>query len=230
MIVYVIPSLKRVFGNTITRVIVPHLPSIPGLLLKLDNQDLPFASFTYALTPLTNKLTPVDWKLLVTNENLESQNIRCHELQDGDNLPELIAGFQKAHAVSIVLINTSDDYILHHSFLSEMQECHFPVVVLSKCDGMELLKKVEQYKENVFAKISIENFVDLPVQTSVETTENGHITLHKMACKEAPFNLKAELKDLMFTAGKPLVICEDSVTFTMVMSTFKQYEKYVSIW
>ena len=45
-----------------------------------DGQDRPFASFTYTLSPLTDRLAPVDWKLLVTTEDIESQHIRCHEL------------------------------------------------------------------------------------------------------------------------------------------------------
>ena len=42
------------------------------------------------------------------------------------------------------------------------------------------------------------------------------------------FNLKTELKKLVYDGDKPQVICEDSAIFTMVMSTFTQHEKYVS--
>ena len=45
---------------------------------------------------------------------------------------------------------------------------------------------------------------------------------------KSPFNLKTELKKLIFEGGKPQVICEDPAIFTMVISTFTQYEKYVS--
>lgn len=140
--------------------------------MKLDSQDHPIAFFTYALSPLTYKLVPVDWKLLVTSDDVECQHIRCYELQDGDNLPELIAGFLKACAVAIVLINTTDDYILHHSFLSGMQECHFPVLVLTKSDGMELLKTMKQHQDNVLAKITVEAFVDLPMQQILQKRKN----------------------------------------------------------
>ena len=154
--------------------------------MKLDDQDLPFASFTYTLSPLTSKLAPLDWKLLVTTEEMESQNIRCHELKPQDNLPELIADFQKAHAVAVVLINTSDNYFLHPSFVTEMQKSNFPVLLLTKSDGMALLRKVEQYEENVFAKISVDSVVDLPLlmngtlQTESKPTHiNSDQTAHK---------------------------------------------------
>ena len=43
-----------------------------------------------------------------------------------------------------------------------------------------------------------------------------------------PFDLKAKLKELIFTGEKPLVVCEDSATFTIVMATITQHEEYVS--
>ena len=46
--------------------------------------------------------------------------------------------------------------------------------------------------------------------------------------KRSPFNLKTELKKFIFDGDKPQVICEDPATFSMVMSIFAQYEKYVS--
>ena len=46
--------------------------------------------------------------------------------------------------------------------------------------------------------------------------------------EKSPFNLKTALKKLMFDGDKPQVICEHPATFTMVISTFTQHEKYVS--
>ena len=47
--------------------------------------------------------------------------------------------------------------------------------------------------------------------------------------KRPSVDLKGELKKLIFTtSGDPLVACENAGTFTMVMSTFTQYEKHVS--
>ena len=148
---------------------------LPGLQLKLDNQDPPFASFTYALCLLAIELAPVDWKLLVT-KNMDCEHVRCYEIQTGDNLPELIASFQMAHAVAVVLINTSDDYNLHPSFLAGVQESHIyiPVLLLTKNDGMTLLDMLEQSKENVWAKITVESGVDAPVSLgAMQDEENG---------------------------------------------------------
>ena len=48
--------------------------------------------------------------------------------------------------------------------------------------------------------------------------------------RDPPLNLKTELKKLIFDSKKnPLAICEDQVTFVMVMSTFMNYEKQVSV-
>ena len=52
--------------------------------------------------------------------------------------------------------------------------------------------------------------------------------VQQFADKRRPFNLKTQLKKLICDGDKPQVICEDSVIFTMVMSIFTYYEKYVS--
>lgn len=150
--------------------------------MKLDGKDV--ASFTYTRSSLTDKLTPVDWKLLVAEDDVQSQHIRCHKLQMGDNLSDLIDTFQKAHAVAVVLINTSESNILDPSFIKGTKKSHFPVLILEQSCGNELLKKVEQCKENVFAKITVESFVD-PVGTLYETgTAPAHTIFDKMAPKE----------------------------------------------
>ena len=157
--------------------------------MKLDGQDQPFASFTYALSPLTEKSAPVDWKLLVS-EDVQSQHIRWHELQAGDDLPKLIADFQNAYAMAVVLINTTDNYSLHPSFLKGTKVSRYPVLVLTKSDGMTLMSKIEQYEENVFAKISAESFVDLPVRAPVEAQGKGptHASTDYPPPKEQGYN------------------------------------------
>ena len=50
-----------------------------------------------------------------------------------------------------------------------------------------------------------------------------------MGDKRPSFDLKGELKKLIFPASREhVVVSEDAGTFTMVISTFTQYEKYVS--
>ena len=104
---------------------------------------------------------------------MESQNIRCHELQAGDNLPELIADFQSAYAVAVVLINTSENYFLHSSFLTGTRKSNFPVLMLTRSDGIALMNTVKNNNHKVFAKIAVESFVDSPgMQVSMETLQN----------------------------------------------------------
>ncbi len=48
--------------------------------------------------------------------------------------------------------------------------------------------------------------------------------------KRTSFDLKGEIKSLMFhpSTGEPLVVCDDPGKFTIVMSTFQNYERNVS--
>ena len=62
------------------------------------------------------KCVPVDWKPLVT-DSIESQHIRCHELQEGNELSMLVANFKGQHAKALVLINTQDNYSFAPQFL-----------------------------------------------------------------------------------------------------------------
>ena len=59
---------------------------------------------------------PVDWKPLVIDD-VESQHIRCHELQEGDELSMLVANFKAKHAKALILINTQDNYSIASQFL-----------------------------------------------------------------------------------------------------------------
>ena len=124
----------------------------------------------------------MDWKLLLT-EDARRQHIRCHELQDGDNLRELIASFQKAYAVAVVLINTSDDYILQSSFLSGAQRSYFPVMVLTNSDGIDLLQIMKQYEKAVFGKITTD-YVDTLQSLQLARGEPIHTYSDQTASKE----------------------------------------------
>ena len=65
-----------------------------------------------------DKYVPVDWKILVRdNFKVESVNIRCHELQSGDDLAMLVSIFEQAHAEAVILINTQENYSIAPHFL-----------------------------------------------------------------------------------------------------------------
>lgn len=62
------------------------------------------------------------------------------------------------------------------------------MLLLTKSDGMALLKKVEQYEENVFAKVSVDSAGDFPTHTSSGKLQTGskptHINSDQTAHKE----------------------------------------------
>ncbi len=63
-----------------------------------------------------DKCVPVDWKILVTDD-VQSQHIRCHPLQDGDELSMLVSNFKEQHAKAVILVNTQDNYSIDRQFL-----------------------------------------------------------------------------------------------------------------
>ncbi len=96
-----------------------------GLKLRLKGQTTLLAAYTYALFPRMEKCVPVDWKILVTDD-VQSQHIRCHPLQEGDELSMLVSNFREQHAKAVILINTQDNYSIAPQFL-EGQCCVWSV-------------------------------------------------------------------------------------------------------
>ena len=118
--------------------------------------------YSYTLFPGIKYSIPVDWKLLET-EDIEGENIRCHQLQGDELLTELFERYRNSDSKAVVLINTSDDYQLAPDLVSGVEKPCLPVIVLSKIDGETVLKCLDdasQINEDVYAKIEVETDVD----------------------------------------------------------------------
>ena len=136
-------------------------PSLPlprtGLKLKLQDQPHPSFCYTYALSPFIDKPVLVDWKIIV-NDDIQSQHIRCHTLQPGDKVKDLISSFRKALAKAVVLINTQDNYTLAPEFTEGVAKSNYPIVILTKSDGNSLVEMLDKYygQSEVLARLDVE--------------------------------------------------------------------------
>ena len=127
----------------------------------MDSQPNSSISFTYAFSSFTEKPLHIDWKIIVNNEDIESQHIRCHALQPGDKIKDLISLFKKALAKAVVLINTQDNYTLAPELTEGMERGGFPIVVLMKIDGEQLVEFLEKfYEHDVLARLDIVGSTD----------------------------------------------------------------------
>ena len=130
----------------------------------MEGQPHPSVSYTYAVSPFTEKPVQIDWKIIVNNDDIECQHIRCHALQPGDSIKELISTFKKALAKAVVLINTQDNYTLSPELTEGMEQGGFPVVILTKRDGQSLAEFLEKhYGQDVHAKLDIINMIETQV-------------------------------------------------------------------
>lgn len=126
---------------------------ISGLKLKVQDQPHPFASYTYAVSPFTEKPVHIDWKI-IANDDIESQHIRCHTLQPSDKIKDLISSFNKSLTKAVVLFNTQDNYALAPQLTEGMERGSFPVVILTKSDGQSLLGFFEKFfEQDVLARL-----------------------------------------------------------------------------
>ena len=125
--------------------------------MKVEGQPHPSVSYTYAVSPFTEKPVQIDWKIIVNNDDIVSEHIRCHALQPGDSIKELVSTFKKALAKAVVFINTQDNYTLSPELTEGMEQGCFPIVILMKSDGESLVAFLrEHYEQNIHAEMTIE--------------------------------------------------------------------------
>lgn len=126
----------------------------------MHGHERPFAAFTYALAPDVEKPSPVDWKILVT-EDVQSQHIRCHKLSRGDDLRRLVEQYRGAYAMATVVINTENSHTLDPAYLQGLKVGSHPILVLTQQDGRQLLKLLDQHADqDVEGRVDIESMVD----------------------------------------------------------------------
>ena len=105
---------------------------------------------------------PVDWQYFVREEGVTESNICFYELVEEDQLGYLLHLYDRRYTKAVVLVNTKDHYDLPGGFVSSAQEIPFPVLIVKKRDGEEILRLLETEKERIFARAHAENQVDLP--------------------------------------------------------------------
>ena len=215
--------------------------------MRLEGKKEPFASFSYALAPMVEHPTALDWRML-SGENVQSQHLRCHKLAPGDKLAALVPEYKRAFAQAVVLVNRGDNYALEPSFLGEWVGGGggaLPVLVLPQGSGEELMGLLEEY--DLQGRVCVEGVAAVgaalqhqprplveerpPQPVAIEKKEGGGGMGDRIRQFFAGkyMDLKAEIKKLMFpnNEGPPVILSDDSGAFTMTMATFHQFERAV---
>lgn len=103
---------------------------------------------------------PVDWKILATDD-VQGLNIRCHELQTGECLQDIITYYKENYTMALIIINNDDKYAIEESFFEGLVEVELPVIYLTSDNGAKLLNILSAEEDNVLAQIEVENAVDV---------------------------------------------------------------------
>ena len=107
----------------------------------------------------------MDWKIIV-NDDIQSQHIRCHTLQPGDKIKDLVSSFRKAFAKALVLVNTQNNYTLSPELTEGLERSSFPVVIVTQSDGTSLNEFLERhFGQDVVARLDTVSMV-VPAQQS----------------------------------------------------------------
>lgn len=140
-----------------------------GLQLMWGKNPPMKRAFTYALSPLTEHIYPVRNKVLVTEE-VQGDHVRVQELQPSEKLAEILSDYHKNKYIkAVVIVNTTNSLILPAA-LEGLKSSSFPLLIVSKSDGHELLGILEDPDE-VLCNIDVESTVDHPAQQLQTETE-----------------------------------------------------------
>ena len=125
----------------------------------------------------------IDWKIIV-NDDIQSQHIRCHALQPGDKVKDLISSFRKALAKAVVLINTQDNYTLAPEFTEGVAKGNYPIVILTKSDGTSLVEVLDKHYggTEVLGRLDVEGSaleIQQQEQAEVDVSTEGSIPTKK---------------------------------------------------
>lgn len=149
-----------------------------GLKVKVQGEKEPRICITYSFSPFMDKAIKMDWKC-ISNEDVQSQHIRCHELHSGDNVRELFNQFKKAHSKALILINTQNSYSLNSEFVQEIERGRYPIVVVAKDDGAALIQLIESYVDQVEAKIDTVSMVKNSKEEEYDIVKDSEVPTYK---------------------------------------------------
>lgn len=162
----------------------PHPPILnTGLQLKLQKQPVFVCEFSYGLFPTMEESVPVEWHVLTANISAKKPHIYIYQFQLGESLFKLFDELNHSHVKAVVFVNTDESYELPLDQVSNVKVVPFPVIIVKKSDGNNILKRLEEHKF-VEAKVTAENLVDIVGDDSENQTETQNSSeYHIIACR-----------------------------------------------
>ena len=131
------------------------------------------------------KSSPVDWQYLAT-ESEQAENIRLHSLEPGDDLPQLLEEFKESYSKAVVLVNSEDSYEVPASIVSSVGTPLFPLFIVTKSDGEEILRCLERHEgDSIYARVDAENQVDAGSGEQVDPALNQKSSRSPQAAKQS---------------------------------------------
>ena len=175
-----------------------HISVNVGLKVKLQGEKEPHVWFTYAFTPFMDEAIKMDWKCIAI-EDVQSQHIRCHELQPGDNVQELFHRFKKAHSKALVLINTQNNYSVDSEFVKEIERGRYPIIVVTKDDGTALIRLIDAHVDQVEARLDAISMIKNSKEEEYDIVKESEIPVHK---QDSPLDQQSKWSVIKFTTCK----------------------------
>ena len=145
----------------------------------LKSRKQAFVTYTYALTPVMDSSTRVDWRPLTT-DTVEAQHVYLHQLQPGDTLSSIAAKHRKSYTVAIVLSNVTNSLELAPEFSEgavKSKKNSLPMILISSEDAGRLRDLLGHHDPGeVYARIEPKNqpHVDLSPPSATGSTRGSN--------------------------------------------------------
>ena len=143
-----------------------------GLRLFLEDQEHHTATYKCAFV---NEVTAVS-KAVVVTTSIEGQHMRCHELQEGQSIWNVLSTVRNSDAKAVLLINTEDTLVLNPEFsvgfTEKEKKLTIPVLLLRKTPGNELMSALRKC-DKVIVKVDVETGEDVLEEETTGMTQHS---------------------------------------------------------
>ena len=144
---------------------------VPGLQLRYEGRDKPFASYDYKNVSSLDQTT-LDWTVCLTIQSI-GRHVRCHKLTEGESASDTIETYmRKEDIAALILINDKDNYFIEE--LPAELTLVKPVTLIKRSDGDDMFNRLDDSENTEYVQVCLVNrSSEKDIQESEKKTKAG---------------------------------------------------------
>lgn len=144
---------------------------IPGLQLRYEGREKPFASYDCKNVSSLDQTT-LDWTVCLTIQSI-GRHVRCHKLTEGESASDTIETYmRKEDIAALILINDKDNYLIEE--LPAELNLVKPVTLIKRSDGDDMFNRLDDSENTEYVQACLVNRnSEKDIQESEKKTKAG---------------------------------------------------------